>query len=462
MRLLHVADWHLGRLTYNCPRTDDHDAVLAETISIARDFRPDLIVHAGDLFDGVRPSYVELHRGITALKELAVIAPVVVLCGNHDSPALFALFNEMMGDGARIRFVPAARPPSDGGLLEYAAGNEIIRLAPLPYVHPNRTIDHFEDSKEWMSGYADQVGMVQEILGRGLMKDYDPTRHVLLFSAHLHVTGALFSRSERQITVNDAYATRVERLPQVSYAAYGHIHRPQALPGTIPGRYAGSPIALDFGEEGESKSVVLIEAEPGRAAQITVQPLSGGRPLRRVEGTLEEIRAAASSLRKSLCLVTVNTESAIPDLAAQVAEILDGAVVLGVSENCAARKMTVLTRADVSTDREPTFNELFRDYLAAQGTRGGSADRVMTMFEQLIQAVEQEDVFEFPEIAEIERVGVDPVAAAPVVAAAEPLVLVDVASTAASAASADIPKPRTRRSTKKPAGELPPQEKLPL
>src|SRR5262245_15403296 len=108
MRLLHIADWHLGRVTYNTPRAEDHAGARAETAAIAREFRPHLIIHSGDVWDGIRPGYPDLHRGIAALQELGALAPTVVICGNHDAPSLFDLFNRVAGAGSRVRFVPHA------------------------------------------------------------------------------------------------------------------------------------------------------------------------------------------------------------------------------------------------------------------------------------------------------------------------------------------------------------------
>src|SRR5688572_2948832 len=130
MRLLHTSDWHLGRTTYNVSRRPDHEAVIDEIVDIAAEIRPHLIIHSGDLFDGIRPSYEDLTLGVTALQRLAGHAPVVVVCGNHDSPALFRLFNQLLGAAAPIRFVDVARLPDQGGILEYpGAGTERIRLA---------------------------------------------------------------------------------------------------------------------------------------------------------------------------------------------------------------------------------------------------------------------------------------------------------------------------------------------
>jgi DNA repair protein SbcD/Mre11 len=401
MKLLHISDWHLGRVTYNEPRTADHDVVLAETIDLARSEQPDLVCHTGDLFDQARPAYPDMVRGISALQELAAIAPVVVLCGNHDSPALFALFHQMLGVDSKIRFIDKARRPDDGGVLYFdTAAGDVLRLAPLPFIHANRMVDAFEEPSRWMANYADRVHLIESALARGLASGFDNGRDVAVFAAHLHVGGAHFSGSERPIHISDTYASRLEHLPTVSYAAFGHIHQPQALPGSVvTGRYAGSPIQLDFGEVGEQKSVVLVEALPGRPAHVQSVNLNGGRPLRRLDGTFDDLRAVAPTVGEELCLVTVHTDTPAVALSEQVRDLFPRAVVLQIHEVCVANRIEVLTKASVAADVEPSFEELFRDYLTEQGTKGAAADRVMRTFESLIAAVDEEQLPAFPEEA---------------------------------------------------------------
>src|ERR671938_1200835 len=307
MRLLHVSDWHLGRLTYRCSRVPDHEAALAEIAAIARDVRPHLILHTGDVFDGFRPGYAAMTFAIEALEELAAVAPVVVLAGNHDSPALFRLFDRLQGPEPRIRFLDRVRPPGEGGVLELPGGEgEVVRLASLPFVHANRMVDRFEDPTTWTATYSERIQRIEEALERGLAAGYDPSRHVLLFAAHLYVSGERFSGRERPLHVSEAYATRLRRLPNVSYAAFGHLHLPQPLPRRgVTGRYAGSPIPLDFGEEREQKEVVLVEAEPGQPAVVTPVALEGGRRLRTIVGTPDEIREVAPTVGDALCRVTL-------------------------------------------------------------------------------------------------------------------------------------------------------------
>src|SRR5205085_2022353 len=356
MRLLHVSDWHIGRQTYRCSRRPDHEATLAEVVELAREARPHLVLHTGDVFDSFRPGYPDMAFAVEALEELAALAPVVVVAGNHDSPALFRLFDRLQGADPRIRFVDRVRPPQDGGVLDLpGADGEVVRIAFLPFVHANRMVDRFEDATTWTATYSERIQRIEEELERGLAAGYDASRHVLLFAAHLYVSGARFSGSERPLHVSDAYATRLRRLPNVSYAAFGHIHLPQPLPRRVTGRYAGSPIPLDFGEEREQKEVVLVEAEPGSPAVVTPVALGGGRPLRTIVGTLDEVRAAAPTAGDALCRVTVCTDEPVPDLAALVAELLPGAAVVEVNEDCAATRLEVVEATVTEADAEPGF-----------------------------------------------------------------------------------------------------------
>ncbi len=391
MRLLHVSDWHLGRTTYNTSRAEDHDTVIAEILGYAREHRPDLIIHTGDLFDVVRPAYQDMARGIDALQELAVVAPVVVLCGNHDSSALFELFSQLIGPDSPIHFASRARAADQGGVLTFpAAAGEEIRLAPLPFVHANRMLDGFEEPGTWSARYADRIHLVEQALTRGLLDGFDNRHHVAIFAAHLYVGGAVLSGSERRVQVGDNYATYLEHLPAVTYAAFGHIR------SVVTGCYAGSPIQLDFGELDEAKRIVLVDARPGYPPEIQSLPLSGGRPLWRFEGTMDELATAAPGVGQVLALATIHSPSTIADLHSCVQDLLPDAVVLDVYPVAADRQLGVVVAA-APAGPEPGIEELFRDYLAEQGTKGAAADLVMATFSRLLEAIETEQESYFPE-----------------------------------------------------------------
>lgn len=404
MRLLHTSDWHLGRETYRVSRRPDHEAAIDEIVTLAQETKPHLIIHSGDLFDGPRPSYDDLSLGVSALQRLAAVAPVVVVCGNHDSPALFRLFTQLLGDGAPVRFVDVARVPEAGGILEFAGDrDERIRLTTLPFIHANRLVTGFEDPSLRTALYADRVAAIEQRLATGLIEKYDANRDVLLFAAHLYVGGATYGKSERALHVSDTYASRPESVPAVTYAALGHIHKPQALPGGTAGRYAGSPLQLDFGEEGEDKVTVIVEARPGRPANIEARPMASGRRLLRLAGTLAEIPAQADTARGKLVHVTVRSEDPVPDVADQIEAMLPGAVILEVVEDVASRRLTVLGDADVAEAAEPSMGELFEQYLTQVGTRGPAAARVLESFTILTDAIEGDAFPVLPGAAALEE-----------------------------------------------------------
>ena len=128
----------------NVSREPDIRAAVEKIIALAREEGPDLILHAGDLFDALRPGVEDMHWTIDRLRELAAVAPVLVVCGNHDSPALFRLFDKLLGPRSRIRFVAHPRLPEAGGVLEVPAkggDEEVARVALLPFVHASRMVD---------------------------------------------------------------------------------------------------------------------------------------------------------------------------------------------------------------------------------------------------------------------------------------------------------------------------------
>jgi exonuclease SbcD len=162
-------------------------------------------------------------------------------------------------------------------------------------------------------------------------------------------------------------------------------------------------MALDFGEEGETKVALTIEASPGRPARVEQHELGGSRPLRRLEGTLEELRAAAPSVGDALCLVMVNTERAIPNLADQVEELLPEATVLQVNEHSSQRELQVLRARDASNGSEPTLAELFTEYVGEVGVAAGDAEAVVKLFERSVDSLSNDEEIAFSEVDTMRR-----------------------------------------------------------
>src|SRR4051812_5768928 len=136
MRILHTADWHIGRRLGRHDRTDEMRDALDEVARIADDERVDLVLVAGDVFDRAAPSVESLSLGLTALLRLARSRPVIVVAGNHDAPELFDALSPLLRDrGVHLisrNIAPLAAGP--GGAAEGRPPSGVARLPVLPAV----------------------------------------------------------------------------------------------------------------------------------------------------------------------------------------------------------------------------------------------------------------------------------------------------------------------------------------
>lgn len=389
-RVFHTSDWHLGRQIGRHRRDAEFDAVLDEIVETAADFAPDLIVHSGDLFDGSRPSLDDVRRAAHALRRLGEIAPVIVVAGNHDTPYVLTFVEFMLNDmgnrkddQVRVRFATDARP--DGLLVANypaARGDLTLRIGALPYLHPNRFAYDFNDPAMTTATYADRVRRVQADVYRRLAEGRGPN-DILVFAAHLFVEGATPSYSERRISIESDYAVAASDLPAADYGALGHIHKPQNVDRAgFPARYAGSPLQMDFGETRDTKSVVLAEIAPGKQPRIELEPLTSGRRLARLEGTLEEIAQQAARVGDAWVKAIVDVEVSTTFLPEALSKLLPEATIVGIEERRPGAADRVLDRA-TSTEELPGIEDLLREYLPGRGATGEALERVMATFAHL-------------------------------------------------------------------------------
>jgi exonuclease SbcD len=407
--MLHVSDWHIGRaVTGGHSRYAEFEAVLAEIADIARDIKPDLIVNTGDLFDRSPPAAADVGLGVRALVELAGVAPTVVVGGNHDSPALLraldTLVNALPGsDGRppRLRFIATAATATgvatatDGGILTFpTTDGHRIRLAPLPFVHRNRALAACDRPEEAGQAYARHLRQIQQDLAGRLRARHEPERDLLILAAHLFVEGAVPSWSERPLDITQDYACEAEALPDITYCALGHIHKPQAISRAgITARYAGSPLQLDFGEEGETKSVVLVEAVPGRPTRVETIALRSGRRLLTFTGDLQRLTAQADAIGDAFvkAVIEVDGPGLGLGLSAAVRAIIPRATIVDLDERLPGWQDVTVLDASSDIGPEPEVTDLFRDYLTETGLAPQHADQLQQAFTTLLTAAAHDE-----------------------------------------------------------------------
>jgi DNA repair protein SbcD/Mre11 len=324
VRLLHTGDWHVGKTLARRSRIEEAREAMETIASIAVEHDVDIVLVCGDVFEHLSPSPEAeevVYEALLRFEEHGI--PVVLLAGNHDHPQRWHALEPLLARFA-VRVVPEVRRPDEGGIVEIAArdGSAAAQIAVLPWVTERRIVGAAELmglAGQPYQTYATEVARLLEALCAG----FDPTKCTVL-AAHLYVSGAIPAGSERQLTIGDLFAVAPQAIPATpQYVALGHVHRPQRVPGVaVPARYAGSLLQLDFGEAGQEKTLVVAELEPGKPARIEEIPISVGRRLVDVRGTIDELERYRDTADQAYLRVFLECEHPQPGLGDQVREIL--------------------------------------------------------------------------------------------------------------------------------------------
>lgn len=299
MKILHTADWHLGKKLEQFNRIEEQKLVLSEICTIANEQDVDAVIIAGDLFDTYNPAteaeelfYSTIHKLSNHGKRL-----VIAIAGNHDSPdrinapiplarengiVLVGYPNEEIKPFTLESGIVITK--SSAGFIEVKLPkcSYPLRLILCPYANEYRLkkyLGHGEDSvklHDLLSAHWSQIAA-----------QYCDDQGVNLLVGHLFIAKQgepLQSEPEDEkpiLHVGGADAIFTKAIPpQIQYAAFGHLHRYQVVDEQpCPTIYSSSILGYSFSEAHQSKYVVLVDLEAGKKVVYEKIQLNAGLPL---------------------------------------------------------------------------------------------------------------------------------------------------------------------------------------
>ncbi len=286
MRILHTADWHLGKILKGQDRTSEIASALRELLVLVRSEKIDLVLVAGDLFDRkiVSPEAESASfEFFLGLRELNV--PALVIAGNHDSRERLEALSPLLSLAGATVFGDY-RFAEDGGVVKLAGA----KTAMLPFISERRMIRAENlmggDSAEWKKSYGEKMGkMFANLASRFVLGESN------ILMAHLTVDGSRLGGGEFLFHTTNTYAVDAAAFPEsAQYVALGHIHRQQQVSETPVGWYSGSLIQLDFGDsEDADRGALIVELSTGKAPLVTPVKERWGRPLRSFRMAVEDL-----------------------------------------------------------------------------------------------------------------------------------------------------------------------------
>jgi exonuclease SbcD len=309
MKILHTADWHLGKRLEHIYRLEEQVQVLEEITRIADHHEVHAIIIAGDLFDSFNPPTEAIDLFYKTLKRLSNggMRPVIAIAGNHDSPDRIEAPDPLarscgiLFSGYPDTIIPAFELDSglclrktDKGFIELSIPglSYPLRIIHTPYANEVRLKTFLgEDNSEA------EMRRILEQKWHALSEKYCDDLGVNILTTHLFMIGKEGDDlsepdDERPILhVGGAQVIFTEQIPsRIQYTALGHLHRFIKMERNgNPVIYSSSPLSYSFSEAEQQKYVVIVDVLPGEKAEIIPVPLQSGRPLlrRKFESVIE-------------------------------------------------------------------------------------------------------------------------------------------------------------------------------
>ena len=355
MRILHTADWHLGRLFYNEHLTTDQAHVLEhQFFPLLKEEKIDLVVLSGDVFDRSVPPIEAIELWDSVLHRLAFTEkiPMVAISGNHDSGPRLAMGRSawethgihLLGhthQGMQPITVQDDNGQIDVWALPYGEVQDMqTELNQLDIVDENinPTINdgssktskkrrgqcesadlfaflsgedntHPDKSSCKENGDISSIDAVENDIRIDTNK-YNMTiadayqqwasyatsrsqRYRSLCLAHAFVAGGTESESERPLLVGGSGQVPTTVFKDFHYTALGHLHKPQQI-GVDHIRYSGSLLTYSFDEVGYKKSFTIVDMDGKGATTISEIPIVGRRQFVSLTGYFDDLLADES------------------------------------------------------------------------------------------------------------------------------------------------------------------------
>ncbi|MGO2564362.1 MAG: exonuclease SbcCD subunit D [Brochothrix thermosphacta] len=286
MKIVHTADWHLGKIVSGQSLTEDQAYQLQQLVELLKDEAADVLMIAGDLYDRAIPPLeaVELLNETLATINLELKIPIVAISGNHDSSNRLnfgSSWYQKNGFYLTTQISQIFKPVTIGD----------VQFWLIPFFENLEAAAYFEDS----------TIRTQEAAMRRIIEQIEPlmdrSKHQIAM-AHLFVTGAEPSESERPLAMGGVDAVSAKLFKAFDYTALGHLHRPHALgkittdtlpQGTVS--YSGSLLKYSFSEVKDQKSVRIITVPQKGELQMREVPLHPQRDMRLVKAEMAALLA---------------------------------------------------------------------------------------------------------------------------------------------------------------------------
>ena len=311
MRFFHLSDLHLGIKLYEHDLLDEQKAILNEIVALTRQYQPDAVVFAGDIYDRSVPPVEAVALFDDFMTQLRAALPngeIMLISGNHDSAQRLDVFRSELSDrGIHMIGNP---PMQKGETIERVTLTDdfgAVNFYLLPFVRPGM-VRNVVDTKE----NGDNLSYPEAFSRLLALSPLNPDERNVLVSHQFFLPdggdAANIERAENEVKqVGNVDAIPASLIAGFDYAALGHIHKPMKV-GSETRRYCGTPMPYYLSEENQQKGILMVEMGAKGDVQTTVLPLHPVHQVRKLRATREALLSGASEDFVSICVIGAKVE----------------------------------------------------------------------------------------------------------------------------------------------------------
>lgn len=379
MKILHLADLHLGKRVNEMSMIEDQKYILDQIITLIKEESVGIVLLCGDIYDKSIPTIEAIHLFDEFLDQLSKMAiKVLMISGNHDSIDRLSFGKSLF---TRSNLYIASQFENEIEKITVKENGITVNFYMLPFVKSAYISHIFQlqtDSYEECFRYLIEHTKIDE-----------EETNILL--SHQFVTA-----NKKNPELSDSETSSLGGIDNIDfhifdpfdYVALGHIHKPQAM-GREMVRYAGSILKYSFSEIHMDKKATILTIDAKKEISLSFYPLKPLRDMREIECSLEELLKKQCEIgnQEDYMHVILTDEEQILDAIGKVRTIYPNVMQISFKNR---RHMKQLESAQIKEDQisDQSPAELFEQFYKMQNHIDLDEKRlqlVLSVFEEVIR-----------------------------------------------------------------------------